>query len=133
MFKKKIVFVFLLLVSIGFISAQNLTVRIENAVIGRGYLMIAVNNNEADFPNTGFRVLRIAVTDQVMVVVFSNLPMGQYAVSVYQDANDNGKLDTNIFGIPTEKYGFSNGIRMPNWNKCVFDFNGDKTITIQLK
>jgi uncharacterized protein (DUF2141 family) len=102
-------------------------------VIGRGYLMIAVNNNEADFPNTGFRVLRIAVTDQVMVVVFSNLPMGQYAVSVYQDANDNGKLDTNIFGIPTEKYGFSNGARMPNWNKCVFDFNGDKTITIQLK
>lgn len=41
-------------------------------------------------------------------VVFRNLPAGDYAVLVTHDENDNGKLDTNVVGIPVEGYGFSN-------------------------
>jgi uncharacterized protein (DUF2141 family) len=39
----------------------------------------------------------------------SAVPSGkQLAISAYQDRNDNGQLDKNILGIPTERYGFSN-------------------------
>jgi uncharacterized protein (DUF2141 family) len=127
------VFFFVLLVSIGYISAQDLTVRIENADVGKGHLMIAVFNSGGDFPNNSFREQRIVVTERTMAVTFPNLPIGQYAVSVYQDSNDNGKLDTLIFGIPKEKYGFSNDARLPDYEKCLFDFNGDTTIKIQIK
>jgi uncharacterized protein (DUF2141 family) len=41
-------------------------------------------------------------------VVFKSLPAGDYAVLVTHDENDNGKLDTNVVGIPVEGYGFSN-------------------------
>jgi len=133
MFKKFSVFFCILIGSIGCISAQNLAVRIENADIGKGHLMVAVYNNASDFLNSSFREERMEVTERTMMPVFPNLPAGQYAVSVYQDSNDNGKLDTLIFGIPKEKYGFSNGIRLPNYEKSVFDFNGDKIITIQIK
>jgi uncharacterized protein (DUF2141 family) len=39
---------------------------------------------------------------------FPGLKPGRYAVAVYHDENDNGELDTNLLGIPTEGYGFSN-------------------------
>jgi len=133
MFMRFYVFLFILIAGIGCISAQDLTVRIENADISKGHLMIAIYNNASDFLNNSFREERIEVIERTMIIVFPNLPAGQYAISVFQDSNDNGKLDTLIFGIPKEKYGFSNGIRLPNYEKCVFDFNGDKTISIQIK
>lgn len=39
---------------------------------------------------------------------FLQLPSGRYAVIVFHDENDNGLLDTDFLGIPTEGYGFSN-------------------------
>jgi uncharacterized protein (DUF2141 family) len=72
-------------------------------------------------------------TASVMVVTFADLPEGTYVVSVYQDSNDNEQLDKNIFGIPKEKYGFSNNPGRPNYGKSLFDFRHDMTITIRLK
>jgi uncharacterized protein (DUF2141 family) len=39
--------------------------------------------------------------------VFTQLPPGRYAAVVIHDENDNGRLDTNALGVPTEGYGFS--------------------------
>lgn len=44
-------------------------------------------------------------------VSFPDLEPGPYAVCVVHDANDNGDIDLNMFGIPTEGWGFSNGAR----------------------
>jgi uncharacterized protein (DUF2141 family) len=41
-------------------------------------------------------------------LLFSNLSPGDYAVMLFHDENGNGKMDSNIVGIPTEGYGFSN-------------------------
>ena len=32
----------------------------------------------------------------------------KFGVVIYEDTNENGKLDMGIFGQPTERYGFSN-------------------------
>lgn len=37
-----------------------------------------------------------------------NVPPGTYAVQVYQDENDNHRIDRNFLGLPTEGMGFSN-------------------------
>ena len=37
-----------------------------------------------------------------------DLAPGRYAVRLYQDVNDNRQLDSGLFGIPSEPYGFSN-------------------------
>jgi uncharacterized protein (DUF2141 family) len=42
-------------------------------------------------------------------VQVTHLPPGKYAILSYCDQNDNGKLDENWLGVPTEAYGFSNG------------------------
>jgi uncharacterized protein (DUF2141 family) len=39
------------------------------------------------------------------------LPPGEYALSVYQDMDDDGKLARNFIGIPKEPAGLSNNVR----------------------
>jgi uncharacterized protein (DUF2141 family) len=129
----KTVLLFLFAASAGNLFADTLTVRIENAEPGKGHVMIGVFNDERTFPDTYYRGQRTAVTDRAMTVTFTGLPAGQYAVSVYQDANDNERLDTNIFGIPKEKYGFSGNAGRPDYRRCLFNFDRDMTITITLK
>ncbi len=62
-------------------------------------------------------------------VPFDSIPDGTYAISVFLDENDNGKLDTNSFGIPKEDYGFSNNVRpltrSANFNESKFDVKGN--------
>lgn len=38
-----------------------------------------------------------------------DVPVGRYAVVVFQDTNGNGRLDTWL-GLPTERYGLSNEV-----------------------
>ena len=44
-------------------------------------------------------------------VVFAKLPPGSYALSIFHDVNGNQELDTNLVGMPTEPYGFSQNAR----------------------
>jgi uncharacterized protein (DUF2141 family) len=65
----------------------------------------------------------------------SDLNPGKYAVRFYHDENQNGKMETNSFGKPTEGYGFSNNVAgksgVPDFEKWLFEINSD--IKINLK
>ena len=56
---------------------------------------------------------------------------------LYQDENGNGKLDTGAFGIPVEKFGFSNDAEgvmgPPSYEKCSITFSEDTTLVVHLK
>ena len=53
-------------------------------------------------------------------VTFEGLPAGEYAIQYFHDENDDRKLDTNIFGSPTEGYGFSNNAE-PNFGPASYE------------
>jgi uncharacterized protein (DUF2141 family) len=42
------------------------------------------------------------------LAVFDKTPQGVYTVQLFHDENLNGKMDTNLFGMPVEGYGMSN-------------------------
>lgn len=58
---------------------------------------------------------------------FAGLPAGSYAVVVFHDENDNGEIDHNRLGLPSEALGFSNGFRpglfsgLPSFDKLRFE------------
>jgi len=66
-----------------------------------------------------------------------DVPAGSYAIVAMHDENDNGKLDTNIFGVPTEGYGASRGAQGafgPKYDDARFDYRaGSVTIPIRIK
>jgi uncharacterized protein (DUF2141 family) len=132
--KKKITILLLLgFVGMSSLYAQTLTVKVSNINPISGNLMVGVFNDEHSFPDIHFKGTKVLITSTVMVVTFTDLPKGKYAVSAYQDINKNAQLDKNIFGIPKEKYGFSNKDNKPDYSKSVFDFNDDLIINITLK
>lgn len=68
---------------------------------------------------------------------FKALEPGMYAVMVTHDENGNGKLDTNLLGMPLEGYGFSNNpqaMRKPTWDEVRFEIDdSDVSIDIVLR
>jgi len=50
----------------------------------------------------------VPVTTATATITFTDVSEGRHAIKAFHDVNDNGELDTNWMGIPTEPYGFSN-------------------------
>lgn len=117
--------------------AQNLTIEVCDIEKVEGHLYVAIYNSEETFMKKPLTAFRIDVKDTSLSIPCQGLPTGTYAISLFQDENGNGKLDTAVFGIPTEKYGFSNDAQgvmgLPSYDKCSFTFSGDTTLVIHLK
>ena len=68
---------------------------------------------------------------------FKDLAPGTYAVMITHDENGNGKLDTNMLGMPTEGYGFSNNprvMRKPTFEEARFTIGADNVVvTVELR
>ncbi|MBL7848420.1 MAG: DUF2141 domain-containing protein [Cyclobacteriaceae bacterium] len=71
------------------------------------------------------------------IVVFEGVNPGTYAISIIHDANRNGKLDANLFGIPKEGFGFSNNAMgkfgPPSFEKASIKIPATSTLRITLK
>lgn len=67
---------------------------------------------------------------------FKDLNPGFYAVRYYHDENQNGKMETNLVGKPTEGYGFSNNVTgkfgAPPFEKWLFELKKDQTIRLEI-
>lgn len=65
-----------------------------------------------------------------------DLAPGTYAVSIVYDEDSNGKLNTGIFGIPTEPVGVSNNAKgkfgPPSYEDAAFELLASSTIRISL-
>ena len=51
------------------------------------------------------------LTDGKGIPRFDDIEPGEYTVSSFYDKNNNGGMDRNLVGKPTERYGISNGAR----------------------
>ena len=106
--KKTIVFLAVFLSS-GIAFAQNsLTLEIAGVKKQGGKLYISFFNSEESFDKrkTYYSMVTDATAETLRIPV--SLPTGGYVISMYQDSNGNGRLDSNFLGIPREPFGFSN-------------------------
>ena len=119
--------------------AGDLTVKVVEVQSDQGNVLGALYNNAGAFlkPEQAAGRAKVKAAKGEIDLVYKNLAPGKYAVSVFHDENDNGKLDRNNFGIPTEGYGFSNDAHgnagPPSFDQAAIDFDGkDKSITVDL-
>jgi uncharacterized protein (DUF2141 family) len=95
-------------------QAADITLEIEGLDAGRtagSMLMVGVYTDATQWLDkafTGRRLPAEAAVNGKLTVVLKDLPDGPLALSLYHDANANGRLDMNAMGIPAEPYGFSN-------------------------
>jgi uncharacterized protein (DUF2141 family) len=138
--KKLILTIVIILTGVFSTNAQeetfNLTVNISGLSSDKGTLMVGVYNKKENFLNTTFKGEIVKIENKKSMVVFKNLPKGEYAVSFVHDENDNKKMDTNFLGIPKEDYGCSNNatgfMGPPKYKDAKFMLVENKTIEIEI-
>lgn len=132
------IFVIVLVIISTYVNAQYmLHIQIEEIKTDKGFIMLALFNNESDFPNkNAFKVDSVKAIKGEVNLKLSNIPGGTYAIAVYHDENSNGELDKNMIGIPTESFGFSwkddPKFTRPSWTDMRFTISGDKKMVIPL-
>ncbi len=120
---------------------SNLTVEIAGLSETKGQVCLSLFSSGRGFPDSKDDAVNtqcVKITDKLLEVTFDNLQPQTYAVAVFWDNNEDGELNRNFLGIPTEKFGFSSNpvIRTgpPKFGESAVVVVGKNTrISIQLR
>lgn len=115
------------------VSAQNtstIVVNISDFESNEGKVYVALYDSADTFLTKHVKGEVGEVSDLNSTVTFEGVENGTYAISVFHDENGNGKLDTQMFGIPSEPVGTSNNATgffgPPKFEDAKFEVTGEK-------
>ena len=123
----------------GFAQAGKVVLQIENVQIEKGGELSAAIFNGKNFLKTGKELATTArqVSTSTMVMVFENLPEGEYAFVAYQDIDRNKNMKTNLIGFPKEPWGISNNPRIlfgpPSFGESKVRVSSNQTTTVRIR
>lgn len=138
MLQKIIAIVLLISFETSLLAQTHFTVQVTDLVPNKGHVYLGLYNKKSGFlkENAAYANGKVKTTGSKVTYTFKNLPIGEYAVAVYQDVNDNGKCDRNLIGYPTEGFGFSKNYRpklsAPNFDEVKIALNQSTKATISL-
>ncbi len=130
---EKILVIFLFLFANSIFGEQQkgkLIIHIEGFKSNEGKAYVALHNNPKSFPMIGDKAYSYgiySITNNQTTVEFDDIDYGEYAVSVFHDENNDGKLNTNFLGIPKESVGVSKNVKgrfgPPKFEDAKFNLN----------
>ena len=144
--KRIIYYLFLFIFSISTFSATSdgvknkgkLIVKFEGMNSNFGNVKIALCNSSENYKDhkSPFIGKTVSIDKNIAVIEIDDLPFGEYAIKAFHDEDANDDLNTNILGIPSEDYGFSNNARglfgPPSWEEAKFKLD-DETKLVKIK
>ena len=102
----------LLALSATMTQAASLTFTVEQVKNDQGMVYLQLFKGEDNYEaGKAYTASIIPAKAGSITVSFHDLAPGDYAVRYYHDENGDGELQTNLFGIPVEGFGFSNNAR----------------------
>lgn len=135
-----LLFIFWMLALLSSSKKGSLIVDVKNIENTGGVLHIAIYD-KSNFLQEGKELIKTTEpvqTKQNVRIAIPDLPFGTYAIAIYHDVNNNGKLDKNYLGIPAEPYAFSNNPkakwRSPTFEEAQIELNAaQKDFQLELK
>jgi len=118
-------------------AAATVEVHVTGVTAGKGKVSVAVCDRAHYLKECAYHATAPAQAGD-NVVKIAGVPAGTWAVLVFQDKNENGKLDQTLFGIPLEDYGFSRDARghfgAPSFEEAAIEVKDDPTVaTVHIK
>lgn len=114
-------------------ASYKLTVVISGIEKHSGKLYVGLANSAETFNGESAKTLAADVpASGDVTVTFDGLTPGRYAVRIYQDLNDNKKMDFSG-QMPAEPFGFSNVTMLmgpPTFDQCAFNLGENKAIQV---
>ncbi|MFN3998459.1 DUF2141 domain-containing protein [Algoriphagus sp.] len=122
-------------------NSGEIDLHIHEAKSNKGVVRILVFDSEKgypDKPDLALKSFSAPVVDRKCFFKITDLKPGKYSIAVFHDEDENGKINTNPFGYPLEKYGFSNNAKgyfgPPEYAKTIFELKDErKEILINLR
>ncbi|WP_052172345.1 DUF2141 domain-containing protein [Psychroserpens jangbogonensis] len=121
-------------------TKNNIKIVLDGVRSTEGKIVVAVFKDQEDFksrkPVKRIEFNKINLDENQIVM---SLETGIYGISVFDDENDNNKMDYNFLGIPKEGFGFSNyyhtGLSKPHFDDFKFEIidTSEKLINITLR
>jgi len=118
----------------------SLTINVDKLRNSQGIVQFALYNKDGSIPDEDFKkcykLMKAKITKGTSTITFTGIPAGKYAVNVFHDENNNGKIDKG-FILPIEGIGFSNfntiGLsNRPNFEKASFNLTSDSKAKITI-
>ncbi len=112
--------------------ASDLTINVEGIEKAQGTIMLGLFDQATYDESGSIQGANLKVEGDRVTVTFEGLVPGEYAVKLFHDVNDDGEMNTNPFGMPTEPFAFSNDARgrfgPAKWDAAKFTLSADGTI-----
>ena len=91
-------------------GSGRLVIELTNLRNNQGEIYLSLYSGPKGFPaDVDVAVLnrQVLIQGVPFTIVISDLPYGEYAVSVLHDENRDGEMNTSMVGVPQEGFGFS--------------------------
>jgi uncharacterized protein (DUF2141 family) len=105
---KRVIHTLFLCVAAFSAAGQDIEVTVKNIKNDQGVLVVGLFVSEKTFTKHPLKAEKPKAEAGTLKVIFRNVEPGDYAISIFHDANENGILDMNFMGMPKEGFGFSN-------------------------
>lgn len=87
--------------------ASDLTIEVQGVGEPKGSVYVALYDKADTWMKKALKAQGAAAISGKTVIVFKDLPEGEYAFSVFHDIDGDKKMARNAMGMPTEPWGFS--------------------------
>lgn len=120
-------------------AQHELIIEVRGVPEARGQVRAALYNSQESFLSFDGVLLSgsAPIQGDAAEVRLQNVPAGRYALALFHDENDNGKLDKNFLGIPREAVAFSKASMRtfgpPRYEECEFEVNGPTRVPVLFK
>jgi uncharacterized protein (DUF2141 family) len=119
-------------------TSGSLSVSVTGIKNTKGQLIACLWKEKSGFPtcakNKSVVRKKLAISGGSMTISFPNVPAGTYAVTIEHDEDGDGKLKTNIIGMPKEGVGVSNNPGgIPSWSKALVKVSGNGSISVKMR
>jgi len=115
-------------------KTADLTVTVPNVKNDKGEIMIGLYD-KATFLRKPLREANVEIKDGEVTYTFTDVPVGEYAVSLFHDENGSGQMDFAANGMPKEDYAMSGEQGQagpPSYSACKFELTEDMEMSLRL-
>jgi uncharacterized protein (DUF2141 family) len=119
------------------VAKPNLEVTFQELRNSTGQVCLSLYSGPKGFPKGGTDSDLLSskctpIANGIATLSFGDLKPGKYAITAFHDANSDGKMNKNSFGMPEEGFGFSNnpeiGFSAPSFSETEFQVSDTKAV-----
>lgn len=118
-------------------ASPSMEVTVTGLHSSRGTVRVALFASPRGWPQQdehAFRRAAAVIENGQAKVRFALVPAGTYAAVAFHDENGDEQLGTNLFGVPTEGWGASNGAHAllgPSWEAARFSSRAQVNLVVE--